>query len=70
MVEGGESDGAGKRGWLSGNVFLAGAGIMALGMVAGGYLLAASAVVVGVAAPVLGLRRAVRPALPADETRG
>lgn len=38
--------------------------------VAGGYLLAASAVVVGVAAPVLGLRRAVRPALPADETRG
>lgn len=38
--------------------------------VAGGYLLAASAVVVGVAAPALGLRRAVRPAPPADETRG
>lgn len=38
--------------------------------VAGGVLLAASAVVVGVAAPALGLRRAVRPALPADETRG
>ncbi|ASR52222.1 SIMPL domain-containing protein [Blastomonas fulva] len=39
MVEGGESDGAGKRGWVANTVLLAGAGILALGMVAGGYLL-------------------------------
>ena len=39
MVDGGGSDGSGKRGWVRDNVFLAGAGILAIGMVAGGYLL-------------------------------
>ena len=39
MVEGGEPGDGSKRGWLASNVLLAGAGILALGMVAGGYLL-------------------------------
>lgn len=39
MVEGGYRDEPSKRGWLANNVLLAGAGILALGMVAGGYLL-------------------------------
>jgi len=36
MVEGGEPGDGSKRGWLASNVLLAGAGILALGMVAGG----------------------------------
>ena len=39
MVEGGYRDEPSERGWLANNVLLAGAGILALGMVAGGYLL-------------------------------
>ncbi|PXW79422.1 hypothetical protein C7451_101490 [Blastomonas natatoria] len=39
MVDGGGSDGSGRRGWVRDNVFLASAAILAIGMVAGGYLL-------------------------------
>ena len=35
MVEVGGSDGSSGRGWVRDNVFLAGAGILAIGMVAG-----------------------------------
>ncbi|WP_373487164.1 SIMPL domain-containing protein [Blastomonas sp.] len=39
MVEGGDTEHSGKRGWLASNMLLASAGVLAVGMVLGGYLL-------------------------------